>query len=91
MTFSAYHDFERVKLERALQAKGYNAEKHQNDLLDAEQLIYLGDTTLSFLTCDIDFDRVKNSPQADRITIASPHELADVFKIENLLRRITGC
>jgi hypothetical protein len=88
-TFSAYYEFEQVKLERALQSKDYNAEKHQNDLLDAEQLIYLGSPALSFLTCDNGFACVNKSPQAARIRIVSPRDLADVSKIEALLRRIT--
>jgi hypothetical protein len=89
-TFSACHEFERVKLEIALQSKGYNAEKHQNDLLDAEQLTYLGCPELCFLTCDKGFARVKNSPQAQRIKIVAPAELGDPVKVEAVLRQITG-
>lgn len=88
-TFSAYHEFERVKLETALQSKDYNPEKHQNDLLDAEQLIYLGSQELNFLTCDKGFARVEKSAQAARIRIVSPNDLADVKKVEDLLRQIT--
>ena len=89
-TFSAYYEFERVKLETALQQDDYNVEKRQNDLLDAEQLIYLSSPELYFLTCDKGFARVKKSPQAARIRIVSPHDLADVTKIQALLKRITG-
>lgn len=87
-TFSAYHEFEQVKLETALRSKGYNPEKHQNDLLDAEQLIYLGSPALRFLTCDNGFARVKKSSQAARIRIVSPHDLTDIGKTEALLKRV---
>jgi hypothetical protein len=87
-TFGAYHEFERVKLEVALQSTGYNPRKHWNDLLDAEQLIYLGCLELHFLTCDGGFKRVNNSPQAVRIKVVSPHELAEVNTVESLLREI---
>jgi hypothetical protein len=73
--FSAYHEFERVKLETALQSNEYNAEKHQNDLLDAEQLIYLGDPELNFLTCDNGFKRVSKSPQSKQIVVVSQMDL----------------
>lgn len=89
-TFSAYHEFERVKLEAALRYKDYNVKKHQNDLLDAEQLIYLGSPELCFLTCDKGFARVNKSAQSARIIIVSPQDISDLGKIEALLRRITG-
>jgi hypothetical protein len=85
---SAYHEFEQVKLQIALQSKDYNAEKHQNDLLDAEQLIYLGDPSLCFLTCDSGFGRITKSAQRSRLKIVAPEELSDVEKIEALLRQI---
>jgi Protein of unknown function (DUF2934) len=88
--FSAYHEFERVKLEIALQSKEYNAEKHQNDLLDAEQLIYLGSSGLNFLTCDNGFKRVSKSSQSKQIAIVSPIELSDAGKVETVLRQVTG-
>ncbi len=87
---SAYHEFEQVKLQTALRYKDYNPEKHQNDLLDAEQLIYLGDPSLCFLTCDTGFARVNKSAQAARIIIVSPAELSEVHKVEAVLRKVTG-
>ena len=89
-TFSAYHEFERVKLETALQYKDYNVEKHQNDVLDAEQLIYLGSPELCFLTCDKGFARVNKSVQARQMLIVSPQDISDLKKIEGILRRLTG-
>ena len=50
---SAYHEFDFRKLEVALANKAsYNVEKHRNDLFDAEQLVYLSDPSLHFLTAD---------------------------------------
>jgi len=86
---SAYHEFEQTKLQIALRSQEYNAEKHRNDLLDAEQLIYLSDPTLCFLTCDGGFQNlVKKSPQAPRIITIPPADLADSEKVEALLRKI---
>jgi hypothetical protein len=88
-TFNAYHEFERVKLETALRAKEYSPEKHQNDLFDGEQLIYLGGQDMRFLTCDKGFLRVSKSPQAARIKVVSPNDLSDSQNVEKLLRDIT--
>jgi hypothetical protein len=88
-TFSAYREFERVKLETALAVKNYKPEKHQNDLFDAEQLIYLGDPERCFLTCDGGFERVNRSSQAERIVIVTPDALSEHQSIEALLRKIT--
>jgi hypothetical protein len=87
-TLNAYHEFEMSKLQVAMQNKDYNPEKHKNDLLDAEQLIYLSDASMCFLTCDTGFrNLVRKSPQAKRIITASLAELADAPKIEGLLRK----
>jgi hypothetical protein len=87
---NAYHEFERGKLQVALGNKDYNPEKHKNDLLDAEQLIYLSDPSLCFLTCDKGFaNLVKNSPQAKRVITVSPEELVDPGKVETLIRGIS--
>lgn len=90
--FSAYHEFERVKLEVALTSENYNplTREHQNDLFDASQLIYLGIPELYFLTCDKGFNRVKRSAQASRIIVVSQEDLSDAEKVEALLRRIIG-
>jgi hypothetical protein len=88
---NAYHEFEEAKLRIAVQSKDYNPEKHRNDLFDAEQLIYLSDPSLGFLTCDTGFQNlVKKSPQAARITTVPPADLADGTRVETLLRKIVG-
>ena len=47
----ALHEFEYNKL-RVHQRTRYSAEKHLNDLLDAEQFIYLGDVASNVLSVD---------------------------------------
>lgn len=87
---SAYHEFEESKLRVALASKDYKPEKHANDLLDAEQLIYLSDPSLCFVSCDGGFrNLVKKSPQAKRIIVAPPQELVDGPMVEVLVRGIT--
>ena len=88
--FSAYHEFEESKLKTALANEDYNPLKHKNDLLDAEQLVYLNDANLRFLTCDKGFaGRVRKSPQAARIHTVTLDDLADAPKIEALIRKVT--
>jgi hypothetical protein len=68
-----------------LSSKEYNPEKHANDLLDAEQLIYLSNSTLCFITCDSGFQNlVKKSPQAKQIIAVAQEELGDAAKVEAL-------
>jgi glucose-6-phosphate 1-dehydrogenase len=86
--FSAYHEFEEVKLTTALQHPEYNPQTHVNDLLDAEQLVYLAAPTLCFLTADRGFERVTKSEQAARIVIVPPMEVSDAHKAEAVLRKL---
>jgi hypothetical protein len=89
---SAYHEYEKSKLQTALDIPEYNplSLTNQNDIIDAEQLVYLGDESLCFLTCDRGFrKRVKQSEQASRIITVAPEELLDPQKAEALLRKIT--
>jgi len=84
---SAYHEFDESKLRIATQNKNYNPEKHRNDLFDGEQLIYLADPSLSFLTCDTGFENaVKCSPQAKQIVTVKQEELSDAARVEAILR-----
>jgi hypothetical protein len=57
--------------------------------LDAEQLIYLCDPALCFLTCDTGFQKlVKKSPQAARIATVGHEDLRDAKNVEAVLRKI---
>src|SRR5208337_2308120 len=75
---SALHEYEYNKLKVALLNKDYCALNHQNDLFDAEQLIYLGDPALHFITLDGGYlPKIVKSPQRLRIHRVSPTDLAD--------------
>ena len=87
---SAYHEYEESKLQTALNIRDYNplSKTNRNDIVDAEQLVYLGDKTLCLLTCDRGFKkRVKKSEQVGRLITATPEELMDAKNAEALLRR----
>lgn len=86
---SAYREFEFEKLSIALQNTNYNAQRHQNDVLDARQLAYLCDPALHFITCDSGFlAKVTKSVQRNRIHRTSPGEISDPVRAEALLERV---
>jgi len=47
---SAHHEFEQAKLQSALNEPEYNplSRRNRNDIIDAEQLIYLADSNFDF-------------------------------------------
>jgi len=88
-SLSAYYEFEEQRLRVAVDDPAYKPDK--NDILDSEQLPYLGDPKLHFLTCDGGYlARIKKSPQVAQIHKVSPDELASAGKVEGLLRKITA-
>ena len=63
----------------------------ENDLFDSEQLPYLGDEKLRFVTCDGGYAaRIKKSPQAARIHKVSLDDLATRQQVESLVEKITA-
>jgi hypothetical protein len=84
----AYHEFEEFKLQSALSTPKYNplSRRNQNDIIDSEQLVYLGDTSLCMLTADGGFKKVRRSEQATRIIHALPADLSDPSKATVILR-----
>jgi len=87
VALSAYREFEEGRLKVAANNPQYVADP--NDLLDSEQLVYLGDPALHFLTCDTGYlARIKKSPQAARIHNVSLDELADAGRAKALLRLV---
>lgn len=89
--FGAYHEFEQEKLRRALLSRHYNPLSHtnQNDIIDAEQLVYLGDPSLCLLTSDKGLKgKVIKSGQAARIVLADPHDLMNPQKAEGVIKNI---
>jgi hypothetical protein len=88
-SLSAYHEYEERRLLTAVQNPQYKPD--ENDLLDSEQLPYLGDEKLHFVTCDGGYAaRIKKSPQAVRIHKVALEELATVQQVESLLQKITA-
>jgi hypothetical protein len=89
----AYHEFEQSKLQTALLIPKYNplSHKNRNDIIDSEQLIYLGDPSLCMLTADKAIkSKVVKSEQAARIIVATPENLRDATKAEAVLRNSLG-
>ena len=85
-SLSAYHEYEEQKLMTAVKNPQHKSDK--NDIMDSEQLPYLGDPKLNFLTCDKGYAaRVKNSSQLNRMVALS--ELEGVQQVEDLLQTIT--
>jgi hypothetical protein len=88
---SAYHEYESAKVKVAAENRDYDPAKHKNDLLDSEQLVYLADSPVHFLTCDSGYsNRVTKSDQARKIHTVSANELTDAAWVEELLRIITA-
>jgi hypothetical protein len=88
-SLNAYCEFEMSKLQVALENEDYNPKKHKNDVLDSEQLVYLYDASLNFLTCDAGFNnRVKKSTQCSQIFTTTQDKLSSATQVESLLRSI---
>lgn len=88
---SAHHEFEQAKLQTALSIPEYNplSRKNQNDIIDAEQLVYLADESLCMLTADSGFlSKVTKSKQAARISTVPAADLMDAKKVEVILRAV---
>jgi hypothetical protein len=88
-SLSAYHEYEEQRLLIAVKNPQYKPD--DNDLIDSEQLPYLGDEKLHFVTCDRGYAaRIKKSPQAIRIHRVAIEELATAQQVESLLQKITA-
>ena len=85
---SAHFEYENRILWKAAANKGYNFLSHKNDILDSEQLVYLADPKLHFLTCDTGFRSVEDSEQKARIHVVKPDELTDAEKATAVLTRL---
>jgi hypothetical protein len=88
-SLSAYHEYEEQRLLVAVHNSNYKP--NDNDLLDSEQLPYLGDSNLHFLTCDGGYGaRIKKSPQLKRIHRVTIDDLSTVAKVEQKIHEITA-
>jgi hypothetical protein len=86
---SAYHAYECEKIRVAVETKNYKPENHRNDLLDANQLVYLADARLRFLTTDRGFRKARTSSQFNRIHLVPEAVLRDQGEATLLLAMIT--
>ena len=85
---SAYFEYSSKMLRTALGDPNFSFLKKQNSALDAEQLVYLADSALHFLTLDRGFSSVTKSPQKSRIHILSPEMLKDAKVVVEKLREL---
>jgi hypothetical protein len=86
---SAYHEYEQERIKVA--ANNASHVPDENDVFDSEQLVYLADPNLHFVTCDGGYlKRIKKSPQLSRIHRIPIEVLRDSTRIEGLLARITS-
>lgn len=88
---SALYEFDKHGFEAALSDVNYPATKYSNDNLDREQLIYLADQSLHFVTCDKQYSKkTVASSHSERIHTVKPEELNSPENGEKLLRHIVG-
>lgn len=85
--FGAYYEYEKEKFHVATSLP-YNANKHRNDALDVEYLLYLAAPELIFLTCDRGFGKINRSPQKKRICIAAASTLGNAQECESLIEHL---
>jgi len=90
---SANREFQQAKLDVALSEREYNplSRKNQNDIIDAEQLVYLAYPELCMITADAGFNsKVTKSLQAARIITASVNDLMNAATAESVLQHALG-
>ena len=87
-SLSAYFEYQTKKLSRALVNPNYNFFSHLNDILDAEQLVYLATPELHFLTGDGGFGSVQESEQRVRIHVAEHAQLTGTAAATALLSEL---
>src|ERR1035438_1084676 len=88
MSLNAHYVFEHDRMEAAAENPDYNVSKHENDVIDAELLIYLADPELHLLTSDKGFRRVARSSQASQVHIIEQASLIDAKCASEVIRSI---
>jgi hypothetical protein len=74
---NAHYTFEKQRLVTAAASPEYNFRSRENDVFDAELLIYLADPSLRLLTCDTGFRRASGSPQFNRVHVETHNAVRD--------------
>jgi len=82
---NAYFEYQNEILRRAVANTEYNFEKHRSRALDAEQLVFLADPALHFVTADHGFECITRSQQRARIHILQNTDLTDSASITAFL------
>lgn len=91
LILGALYEFDRRAFESAVRDPDYPADEYKNDNVDREQLIYLADPALHFITCDKQYSKkVSQSEQSKRIHTLSQQDLDTSTKVEAILRDIIG-
>ena len=86
---SAYHEYEQERINVAANNRSHVPD--ENDVFDSEQLVYLADPSLHFVTGDGGYlKRIKKSPQRNQIHRIPLDGLRDSNRIESLIARITS-
>jgi hypothetical protein len=88
----AFYQYETIRLQRAIENLNLNllSKKRQNDLFDAEQLLYLFAENLCFLTCDRGYSELLKLAQGTRIRIAKPDALMTANSAIPILNEIVA-
>jgi hypothetical protein len=80
--------YEYERLTNAATELGYAPHRHENDVYDAQQLIYLAHHDLHFLTCDKGFRRAAGAQQYNRIHLEPIHIFENPDQATRVMRRI---
>jgi len=89
--FSAFFEYENARFREVANNRHYSPanKKNINDVYDSEQMIYLANTDLFFLTCDRKYSRrVQKGKQASNIITAKPADLSEPTRESKILREI---
>jgi hypothetical protein len=86
----AYFEFHTDLVIRAVPALDFNffSPDHLNDHFDAEQLCYLADPCLHFVTCDLGYTRVRYAEQRNRIHVLSAQDLQNPYLAPGIITHI---
>jgi hypothetical protein len=80
--------YENERLTNAAAEPGYNPHRHENDVYDAQQLIYLAHPDIHFLTCDREFRKATAAQQYSRIHMEPAHIFNNPEEAMRIMRGI---
>jgi hypothetical protein len=80
--------YEYQRVTNAAAEKDYNPHRHENDFYDAQQLIYLAQPDIHFLTCDRGFRKSADALQYKRVHWEPTHVLENAEQATRSIRKI---